>query len=175
VGLTETLLAHADVLAAGLGARDALRLEAGLCLYGHELEQDIGPVEAGLAWLIPRDRRVGTDRPFPGHEHVMQTIGPKANGAGKLPPRKRVGFLKPKGAPAREEAAVFDAEGNNVGNVTSGAYSPCLKSAIGMALVERKAAKKGVTQLFAENRRGKMEPLELAPMPFLECSYYKPE
>jgi aminomethyltransferase len=89
----------------GLGARDSLRLEAGMCLYGHDLDESISPVEAGLSWVIGKDRRSEDSPAFPGRSRILKELkeGPK---------RRRVGFTVA-GAPAREGSLIYDAEGVN--------------------------------------------------------------
>ncbi len=113
------------VMATGLGARDSLRLEAGLCLYGNDLNETISPIEALLLWTVGKRRR--EEGGFLGFDRVKKEI---ADGVGK----KRCGFIT-KGPSAREGSKIFDKEGNEVGLVTSGTYSPSLKIPFGMAYV----------------------------------------
>lgn len=123
VSIASKLLSDPTVNPTGLGARDSLRLEAGLCLYGHDLNETINPVEATLAWTMggPKSRR-RQEGGFLGGEHILTPDG----GLQKVA-KKRVGLLGMK-APAREGAEIFDAAGEKkIGEVTSGTFSPCLK------------------------------------------------
>ena len=156
------LLAEPEVEPAGLGARDSLRLEAGLCLYGHDLTPETTPVEAGLTWAIGKRRR--EEGGFPGADVVRRQL---AEG----PPRRRVG-LKPEGrAPVREGAALTDAEGKTVGVVTSGGFGPTVGGPVAMGYVSAGLAETG-TGLFAEVR-GKQLPVTVAGLPFVQQRYAK--
>jgi aminomethyltransferase len=155
-GVARALLGEPEVEAAGLGARDSLRLEAGLCLYGHDLTPDIGPVEAGLAWTIGARRR--EEGGFPGAEAILKRL---ANGVA----RRRVG-LKPEGrAPVREGAPLLDDDGRTVGFVTSGGFGPTVGGPVAMGYVTEVLSTVG-TGLFAEVR-GKRLPVVVAPLPFV--------
>ena len=121
--IASKLISDPAVNPTGLGARDSLRLEAGLCLYGHDLDETINPVEATLAWTMggPKGRR-RKEGGFLGAEHILKPDGKLQKVA-----RKRVGIMGMK-APAREGAEIYDAAGENkIGDVTSGTFSPCLK------------------------------------------------
>ncbi|WVT05291.1 glycine cleavage system aminomethyltransferase GcvT [Sinorhizobium chiapasense] len=166
VDVTQRLLEHPDVMPIGLGARDSLRLEAGLCLYGNDIDTGTTPVEAALEWAIQKSRRSGGDRAggFPGAERILSEF---ANGA----KRRRVG-LKPEGrAPVRGGAKVFaDAEGKMaVGTVTSGGFGPSVDSPVAMGYVDAAQAGNG-TRLYAEVR-GKYLPLVVTSMPFVKQTY----
>lgn len=124
--LWETLLGSGIVRPCGLGARDSLRLEAGLCLYGHELDEETSPIEAGLAWSIQSRRR--QEGGFPGAARIQKEL---AEG----PRRIRVGIVLEGRAPAREGAEILSSEGSKIGIVTSGGYSPTLKRPIAMGFV----------------------------------------
>jgi aminomethyltransferase len=163
VALWEELLAQPEVEAVGLGARDSLRLEAGLCLYGNDLDDTTSPAEGTLLWVVAKCRR--TPGSFVGSERILSEI------ANKSATRKRAGFVIPKGAPAREGSAVFDAAGAEVGVVTSGGFSPCLKKGVGMCYVPPALAKAG-TELSVEVR-GKKQPLTITKMPFVPSNYYR--
>lgn len=126
VSLWQTLLKSPDVRACGLGARDSLRLEAGLCLYGHELDETTSPIEAGLAWSIQKTRR--KDGAFIGALRVMREL---AEG----PARVRVGLVPEGRAPARDGAEILSSNGDRIGIVTSGGYAPTLKRPIAMGYV----------------------------------------
>ena len=123
------MLAEPDVRAIGLGARDSLRLEAGLCLYGHDIDQTTNPVEAGLLWSISKRRR--EQGGFFGYEHVKRAIE-------QGPTRRRVGFLLEGKAPAREGADIATLEGKLIGRLTSGGFAPSLGRPIAMGYVERR-------------------------------------
>jgi len=159
------LLATEDVkvLPAALGVRDSLRLEAGLCLYGHDLNESITPIEATLAWLISKRRREAGG--FPGAEVIQRQLKEGTT-------RKRVGLNILSGAPAREDAVVQDLEGNKVGVVTSGTHSPVLKRAIAMAYVDAAQAKLGTKLKVVV--RGKQGDAEVTKMPFVPTKYFKP-
>lgn len=165
-GLARALLAHDAVEPIGLGARDSLRLEAGLCLYGHDIDTATTPVEAGLTWAIQKARRTDGARAggFPGADIILDQI---SNGA----PRKRVG-LRPEGrAPMREGTALFvDAEGGTpIGAVTSGAFGPTLGAPMSMGYVPAELSAPGTT-LYGEVR-GKRMPVTVADLPFVPANF----
>jgi aminomethyltransferase len=164
--LAKTLLENSDVMPIGLGARDSLRLEAGLCLYGHDIDTTTTPVEGALEWSLQKSRRTGGARRggFPGAEQILAQLEKGA-------PRRRVG-LKPEGrAPVREGAALFaDATSSEqIGAVTSGGFGPSLNAPVAMGyLPTALAASSG--RVFAE-LRGQRLPLQTAPMPFVPNTY----
>jgi aminomethyltransferase len=160
--LAKALLAHEDVEAIGLGARDSLRLEAGLCLYGHDMDAGTSPIEAALSWAIQKVRRTGGARAggFPGADRILQEM---ADG----PARKRVG-LKPEGrAPMREGTALYadDTAETPVGTVTSGGFGPSVGAPVAMGMVNAEFASEG-TALFGDVR-GKRLPLTVTKLPFV--------
>lgn len=157
------LLSDPLVLPAALGVRDSLRLEAGLCLYGHDLNESITPIEASLNWLISKRRREAGG--FPGAAVIQKQL---KDGVSK----KRVGLNILSGAPAREEAIVQDLDGNKVGVVTSGSPSPCLKRSVAMAYVDTKFAPIGTKLKVIV--RGKAGDAEVTKMPFVPTKYFKP-
>lgn len=164
--LAAALLDDAAVAPIGLGARDSLRLEAGLCLYGHDIDTATSPVEADLVWSIQKSRRNGGARAggFPGAETILAQIDGGA-------PRKRVG-LKPEGrAPVREGAPLYRNENDTtpVGSVTSGGFGPSLGGPLAMGYLPVSDAAKGGT-VFAEVR-GQRLPLRVSDMPFVPHSY----
>merc|ERR1711860_423636 len=112
-----------EVRLAALGARDALRLEAGLCLYGHDIDVNTSPVDAGLSWVVGKARRSGARANFLGHEHILAQMADRK----RLVPALRAGLIVAKGPPAREGALIETPEGEVVGKVTSGTMSPCLR------------------------------------------------
>lgn len=166
VDVTQRLLEHPDVKPIGLGARDSLRLEAGLCLYGNDIDTTTTPVEAALEWAMQKARRAGGAREggFPGAGRIL---GQLADGAS----RRRVG-LKPEGrAPVRGGAKLFaDAEGKtSVGQVTSGGFGPSVDGPVAMGYVDAGHTENGTT-LFAEVR-GKYLPVAVAALPFIKQTY----
>jgi len=164
--LAAALLDNSDVLPIGLGARDSLRLEAGLCLYGHDIDTTTTPVEAALQWSIQKSRRNGGARAggFPGANVILSQL---ENGA----PRRRVG-LRPEGrAPVREGAPLFadSASSEQIGAVTSGGFGPSLNAPVAMGYLPTPHAGEGGT-VFAE-LRGQRLPLRVSPMPFVPNTY----
>eukprot|EP00249_Psilotum_nudum_P017502 c26354_g1_i3 orf=557-1810(+) len=146
----------------GLGARDSLRLEAGLCLYGNDLEQHITPVEAGLSWTIGKRRR--SEGGFLGAEVILQQV---QDG----PSRRRVGLISA-GAPARSHSEIVDETGKVIGDVTSGGFSPCLKKNIAMGYVSSGHHKNGTKVKVSV--RGKANDGVITKMPFVPTKYYRP-
>jgi aminomethyltransferase len=166
VEIVERLLASSDVMLIGLGARDSLRLEAGLCLYDHDIDATTTPVEAALEWLIPKSRRPGSARSggFPGADVVLAQL---RDGA----PRRRVG-LSPEGrAPVRSGASVFrdDLATQAIGQVTSGGFGPSVNRPIAMGYLPAELALPG-TRVFAEVR-GHRLPMNVAMLPFVPHNY----
>ena len=158
--LAEALLASDGVAPAGLGARDSLRLEAGLCLYGHDIDLTTTPVEAGLAWSIGKRRRA--EGGFPGDETIL---GQLRDG----PARRRVG-LRPEGrAPAREGAEICTAEGAPAGRVTSGGFGPTVGGPVAMGYVAAGHAAPGTP--LALTVRGRALPARVACLPFIAPGY----
>lgn len=160
------LLANEAALPIGLGARDSLRLEAGLCLYGHDLDPGTTPVEGALEWSIQKSRRKGGARPggFPGANAILNQFEQGAS-------RRRVG-LKPEGrAPVREGAALFADETSHqqIGSVTSGGFGPSLNAPVAMGYLPSSHASLD-TLVFAEVR-GQRLPLKVAAMPFVPNTY----
>ncbi|MEQ9607478.1 MAG: glycine cleavage T C-terminal barrel domain-containing protein, partial [Kiloniellaceae bacterium] len=160
--LARRLLAEDEVAPAGLGARDSLRLEAGLCLYGHDIDTTTTPVEADLTWAIQKRRK--QEGGFPGASVVQQQL---AEGAG----RRRVG-LKPEGrAPMREGTELQDDNGQTVGSVTSGGFGPTLGGPLAMGYVKSALAAEG-TPLQAMVR-GKAMPCRVVALPFVPHNYFR--
>lgn len=161
--LANALLAHAEVKPIGLGARDSLRLEAGLCLYGHDLDPTTSPIEADLAWTIQKRRREAKD--FPGAARISAEL---ANG----PKRKRVGIRPNDRAPAREGVEIH-AAGRRVGIVTSGGFSPVLNAPISIGYVDAEFAELGAgIDLII---RGQARPATIVPLPFVPHKYHRPQ
>lgn len=166
VEIAKALLEHPDCEAIGLGARDSLRLEAGLCLYGNDIDTTTSPIEASLEWALQKARKAGGDREggFPGAERIL---GELANGT----TRRRVG-LKPEGkAPVRSHAKLFaDAEGKvELGEVTSGTFGPSVEGPVAMGYLPVSHASAG-TQVYAEVR-GKYLPMTVSALPFITPTY----
>lgn len=160
VPVTEALLAHEAVMPVGLGARDSLRLEAGLCLYGNDIDETTTPVEAALTWAIQKVRRRGGEREggFPGADTILAQ---QEEGA----PRRRVGLKAEGRAPVRSGATLhLDSEDEAVGTVTSGVFGPTVDGPVAMGYVPAAYAEPG-TRLFAEVR-GKRLPVTVAALPF---------
>jgi glycine cleavage system T protein (aminomethyltransferase) len=161
-GFARVLLDEPDVAPIGLGARDSLRLEAGLCLYGHELDDTTDPIEAALSWSIQKRRRL--EGGFPGAKRIQNAL---ANG----PDRQRMG-LRPDGrAPAREGAEIVSAGGAPIGLVTSGGFAPSLNAPIAMGYVARAHAAIGTP--VALMVRGKALSARVVALPFHPHAYYR--
>lgn len=164
--IARRILSFDEVEAIGLGARDSLRLEAGLCLYGHDMNAQTSPVEAALNWSISKSRRVGGAKAggFFGAQTVLAQL---ADGAS----RKRVGLMVQGRVPVREGAEIVDAEGNPVGTITSGGFGPTIGAPVAMGYVQAAFAAPG-TPLNALVR-GKPVPLEVTRTPFVPQRYYR--
>ena len=164
--LARALLVLPEVHPAGLGARDTLRLEAGLCLYGHDINAATTPIEAGLGWAIQKVRRAGGARHggYPGAATIDAQL---VNGTST----KRVGLLGLERVPVREGAAIVDAKGRKLGAVTSGTLSPTVNQPIAMAYL---AVNHGLPhhEVYAEVR-GKRQPMRVSPMPFTPHRYVR--
>ena len=160
--LADAICAHEAVKPIGLGARDSLRLEAGLPLYGHDLDYRTTPVMAGLTFAINKRRRA--EGGFAGSDRILAEL---ANGA----PQVRVGFEVEGRQPVREGALVLDSEGNEVGRITSGGFSPTLQRPIAMGYVATPLSEVG-TELKLE-QRGKLFDARVAAMPFVPHRYHR--
>jgi aminomethyltransferase len=165
--IAERLLQHPSVRLAGLGARDSLRLEAGLCLYGHDLGKDLTPIEAALDWAIQPARRTGGSRQggFPGADVILTQ---QERGVA----RKRVG-LRPEGRPVREGASLFADQTSDaaIGRVTSGTFGPSVEGPVAMGYVPISLTPIG-TRLFADVR-GQRIPVAVSGMPFVTHRYHR--
>lgn len=168
---TEYLLKNAGpgkLRLAGLGARDSLRLEAGMCLYGHDLNDDTTPVEGGLSWVVHKDRRIGGG--FHGDGVILRQLKPAKEG-GTGPSRRRIGLVVD-GAPAREGAKIMAADGGEeIGHVTSGCPSPTLGKNIAMGYVKSGMHKAGTEVILMV--RGKRRKGVVTKMPFVASKYWK--
>ncbi|KAK8140427.1 hypothetical protein PG984_000493 [Apiospora sp. TS-2023a] len=173
VAVTEALLETAGpekLQFAGLGARDSLRLEAGMCLYGHDLDDTTTPVEGALSWVIGKDRRdPKAANPFHGADVILPQLTPKSKGGAGVS-RRRVGLVV-EGAPAREGAEIVGADGQKIGVVTSGCPSPTLGKNIAMGYVEDGSHKAG-TELEVLVR-GRKRKAVVTKMPFVPSKYWK--
>jgi len=168
VALWNAIKGDADVKLAALGARDSLRLEAGLCLYGHDIDEDVTPPEAGLSWVIGQARR-GPDakNKFLGSERILSQLNDR-----KLVTRLRAGLMPLSGPPAREGSDITNEDGKVVGKVTSGTMSPMLRKNIAMGLIDKPFNKQGTALNVVV--RGKSHPATVVKMPFVPTKYYKP-
>ena len=162
VAVAEQLLAEPEVAPIGLGARDTLRLEAGLCLYGHDIDETTTPIEAGLAWTIGKRRRA--EGGFPGAAIILRQL---ADG----PARRRVGIRPDGRAPAREGTPVVDPDGASVGQVTSGGFGPSVNAPIAMGYVAAGHSAEGTA--LAVVVRDVARPAHVAPLPFVPTRYYR--
>ncbi|TMJ11254.1 MAG: glycine cleavage system aminomethyltransferase GcvT [Alphaproteobacteria bacterium] len=162
VEVADLLTEQAEVKPIGLGARDSLRLEAGLPLYGHDLDPTTTPIEADLGFAISKRRR--GEGGFAGWHRIIREIEQGAI-------RRRVGLAVEGRQPVREGAMVVDAEGNEVGKVTSGGFSPILEAPIAMAYVPAASAEPGATVTLAQ--RGKLYQARVVPMPFVPHRYQR--
>ncbi|NWA05081.1 glycine cleavage system aminomethyltransferase GcvT [Pseudomonas gingeri] len=164
--LARSLLAETEVEAIGLGARDSLRLEAGLCLYGHDMNTETTPIEASLLWAISKSRRADGARAggFPGAEQVFaqQQQGVR---------RKRVGLLPQERTPVREGAEIVDQDGTVIGNVCSGGFGPTLGAPLAMGYLDN--AHCALDSEVWAIVRGKRVPLKVSKMPFVPQRYYR--
>jgi aminomethyltransferase len=155
-----------DLRLAGLGARDTLRLEAGMCLYGHDLDDTTTPVEAGLSWIIGKDRRVHGG--FHGDSVILNQLKKKSEGGGVT--RRRIGLIV-QGAPAREGADIVNEAGEKIGNITSGCPSPTAKKNISMGYIKDGFHKSGTEVQVVV--RGKKRKATVTKMPFISSKYFK--
>ena len=158
--LAKLLLSNQDLYPCGLGARDSLRLEAGLCLYGHELNETTTPIEARLAWTIPKRRR--DDMRFAGAETILSQ---RSNGASKL----RVGIISLSKRPIREDAVLKTANGDEIGHITSGGFGPSCGHPVAMGYAS--AAYLDDQQPLIAHARGKEFPCRVATIPFTPHNY----
>lgn len=161
------LLEQPEVAPIGLGARDSLRLESGLCLYGHDLSPDTTPVSASLNWAISPVRREGGARQggFPGDQLILQQL------AGINLPRKRVGLIGQGKAPIREGAILVDRDNNEIGIITSGTFGPSVGKPVAMGYIDRAFA--GLDSEVFALVRGKPLAMNVAKMPFVSQRYHR--
>ncbi|XP_062970546.1 aminomethyltransferase, mitochondrial isoform X2 [Cynocephalus volans] len=160
VHLATALLENPEVKLAGLAARDSLRLEAGLCLYGNDIDEHTTPVEGSLSWTLGKRRRAAMD--FPGAKVIVSQLKGKVQ-------RRRVGLMC-EGAPMRAHSPILSTDGTKIGTVTSGCPSPCLKKNVAMGYVPYEYSRPG-TLLLVEVRR-KQQMAVVSKMPFVPTNYY---
>ncbi len=160
--LARQLLDHEDVEPIGLGARDSLRLEAGLCLYGHDIDANTTPVTASLKWAISKRRR--EEGGFPGDDIILAQL---KDGV----PRQRVGILPLGRAPAREGTIIEDTNCHQIGIVTSGGFGPSVGGPIAMGYIDTAYAEVGTDLVLII--RGKEQPAKVASLPFVQQNYYR--
>jgi glycine cleavage system T protein (aminomethyltransferase) len=156
------LITQPEVLPIGLGARDSLRLEAGLCLYGHDIDETTTPVEADLAWTIGKTRRAAGG--FPGADVILRQL---AEGVA----RKRIGIRPDGRAPAREDTPIVDSSGGGIGRVTSGGFGPSVGAPIAMGYVDTAHTVEGAA--FDLLVRRVARPARAVRLPFVPTRYYR--
>ncbi|CAH8474879.1 unnamed protein product [Heterobilharzia americana] len=167
IPVAEVLVNHSSVRPIGLAARDTLRLEAGMCLYGNDISEETTPVEASLSWLFPKQRRLGRDPKFPGYSIISNQLKNKSEVK-----HQRIGMISESGPPARHGAKIFDESLNlEVGSVTSGCLSPTLNKNIAMAYVKTDYCKPD-KKLFIQIRQ-KFYPYTITKMPFVPNKYVR--
>ena len=171
--LARALLAQPEVKPIGLGARNSLRLEAGLCLYGNDIDESTNPVEASLLWAMQKVRRAGGAREggFPGATKILAALADSTRATAPNGLRKRVGLIALERIPVRDHTELQDGNGNRVGEVTSGLLGPTIDKPIAMAYVNSALSELG-TKLVAVVR-GKPVPMEVCAMPFVPTRYYR--
>jgi aminomethyltransferase len=164
--LAEKLLAHPALEPVGLGARDSLRLEAGLCLYGHDLDEETTPVEAGLTWAISPSRRPGGRHAggFIGADTIMQQLEEGAD-------KRRVGLNIEGRAPVREGAPIINDQGREIGIVTSGGFGPSVEKPVAMGYVQTDYAQPGTS--VSALVRDKPRPAQVCKLPFIKPGYFR--
>ena len=158
--VARALLAESEVLPIGLGARDSLRLEAGLCLYGHDIDETTSPIAAGLSWTIGKRRKMARD--FPAATQLMAEL---LEGT----PRRRVGLTLLDKVPAREGADIVDGTGRVIGRITSGSFAPSLGAPIAMGYMDTAFADDGSEAAIMV--RGVARPARVTPLPFVPHRY----
>ncbi|MEY4883682.1 MAG: glycine cleavage system aminomethyltransferase GcvT [Pseudomonadota bacterium] len=167
--LAQALLAQPEVKAIGLGARNSLRLEAGLCLYGHDIDTTTTPVQASLNWAMQKVRRAGGARAggFPGATKIIAQLADDTGATG----RKRVGLIALERIPVRDHTELQDSAGKRIGEVTSGLLGPTIDKPVAMGMVSTAFAAVGTT--VNAMVRGKAVPMVVAPLPFVPHRYFR--
>lgn len=171
--LARALLAQPEVKPIGLGARNSLRLEAGLCLYGNDIDTTTNPVEASLNWAMQKVRRAGGAREggFPGATKILAALADSTGASGTKGTRKRVGLIALERIPVRDHTELQDGAGNKIGEVTSGLLGPTIDKPVAMGYVD--SAWAAVGSKVVAIVRGKPVPMEVSPMPFVPTRYYR--
>lgn len=175
--LARALLAQPEVKPIGLGARNSLRLEAGLCLYGNDIDTTTNPVEASLLWAMQKVRRAGGAREggFPGATKIIAAIEQSTGATGlnglKIGTKKRVGLIALERIPVRDHTELQDGAGNKIGEVTSGLLGPTIDKPVAMGYVDAAFSALG-TQVVAVVR-GKPVPMAVSAMPFVPTNYFR--
>ena len=173
LALARALLAQPEVKPIGLGARNSLRLEAGLCLYGNDIDSNTTPVEAGLQWAIPQVRRAGGARAagFPGATKILAELAYSTSANGEKPQKRKVGLVAQERIPVREHTALHNSQGAPIGHVTSGLLSPTLDRPIAIGYVDAGYSALGSTVVAMV--RGKPVPMRVSAMPFVAPRYFR--
>ena len=171
--LARALLAQPEVKPIGLGARNSLRLEAGLCLYGNDIDSTTHPVEANLSWAIQKVRRTGGARAggFPGAPKILSALADEKGATAPKGTKKRVGLIALERIPVRDHCELQDGQGKRIGEVTSGLLGPTTDQPIAMAYVDAAFSPLG-TQVVAMVR-GKQVPMVVSAMPFVPTHYFR--
>ncbi|OYQ39991.1 glycine cleavage system protein T [Rhodoferax sp. TH121] len=171
--LARALLAQPEVKPIGLGARNSLRLEAGLCLYGNDIDTTTNPVEASLNWAMQKVRRAGGAREggFPGATKILAALADATGASGTKGTRKRVGLIALERIPVRDHTELQDGAGNKIGEVTSGLLGPTIDKPVAMGYVD--SAWAAVGSKVVAIVRGKPVPMEVSPLPFVPTRYYR--
>jgi aminomethyltransferase len=173
MALARALLAQPEVKPVGLGARNSLRLEAGLPLYGNDIDTSTTPVEAGLSWAMQKVRRAGGAREggFPGAIKILAALAQSTIAGGQKGTKKRIGLMALERVPVRDHTELQDGQGHKIGEVTSGLLGPTIDKPVAMAYVDAAFSALG-TQVVAIVR-GKPVPMEVSAMPFVPTRYYR--
>src|SRR3990167_5130257 len=171
--LARALLAQPEVKPIGLGARNSLRLEAGLCLYGNDIDTTTTPVEASLLWAMQKVRRAGGAREggFPGATKIGASLADSTGTTAPKGTKKRVGLIALERIPVRDHTELQDGAGNKIGEVTSGLLGPTIDKPVAMGYVD--AAWAAVGSKVVAIVRGKPVPMEVSAMPFVPTRYYR--
>jgi len=171
--LARAILAQPEVKPIGLGARNSLRLEAGLCLYGNDIDTSTHPVEANLLWAMQKVRRAGGAREggFPGATKILAALAESTRATAPNGTRKRVGLIALERVPVRDHTELQDGQGNRIGEVTSGLLGPTIDKPVAMGYVDASFSALG-TQVVAIVR-GKPVPMVVSSMPFVPTNYFR--
>jgi aminomethyltransferase len=171
--LARALLAQPEVKPIGLGARNSLRLEAGLCLYGNDIDTTTHPVEASLNWAMQKVRRTGGAREggFPGATKILAALAEPTGAAAPKGTRKRVGLIALERIPVRDHTELQDGQGNKIGEVTSGLLGPTIDKPVAMGYVD--SAFSAIGSRVVAIVRGKPVPMEVSAMPFVPTNYFR--